>query len=117
MNEKINYIEFASCDLAATRAFFEQAFGWTFEAYGEDYLAFSSSGLDGGCFRAERVSTAAEAGAPLVVLFGEDLDDVLARVERSGGAIVRAPFAFPGGRRFHFREPGGNELAVWSDRD
>ncbi|MEO0973763.1 MAG: VOC family protein, partial [Pseudomonadota bacterium] len=98
-----------------TRTFFEKAFGWTFEAYGADYLAFSGSGVDGGFYRAERVRVAQE-GAPLVVLYSEQLAQTLAKVEACGGIICTSTFAFPGGRRFHFREPSGNELAVWTDR-
>lgn len=108
---KIDYVELPGADLAATQSFYRQAFGWTFVDYGPSYAAFSQ-GLDGG-FQAE----AAEAGgAPLVILYARDLEAMLARVEAAGAAVVRPIFSFPGGRRFHFRDPAGNELAVWSER-
>lgn len=115
---KIDYTELPSRDPAASRAFFEAAFGWSFTDYGPDYTAFDtdSAGLDGGFFRADEVSSTASGGA-LVVLFSERLEDTQARIEAAGGRIVRPIFAFPGGRRFHFVEPGGSELAVWSDRE
>ncbi len=118
MNEpnKINYVEFHSKDLEATKAFFNYAFGWGFVDYGPDYAAFTGEGLNGGFFRSDTVKTA-ETGAPLVIFFSEKLEETLAAVEAAGGAINRAIFDFPGGRRFHFIEPGGNELAVWSDTE
>ena len=115
-HEKIDYVEFPSRDLAATKAFFGAVFGWRFTDYGPDYAAFDrAAGLEGGFFAADAASRTA-AGAALVVLYSEALEDTLHRVERAGGVVVRPVFAFPGGRRFHFAEPGGNELAVWSDR-
>lgn len=115
---KIDYAEFPTRDPAATRAFFETTFGWSFTDYGPDYTAFdaASAGLDGGFFRADQVSSSA-SGSALVVLFSERLEDTQVRIEAAGGRIVRPVFAFPGGRRFHFIEPGGSELAVWTDRD
>lgn len=113
-HEKLNYVEFSSPDLHATKAFFEQAFGWSFTDYGPEYTAFSGQGLDGGFFRADRYSSTAN-GAALLVFYSHDLEHTLARVSEAGGNIVRPIFHFPGGRRFHFTEPGGNELAVWSD--
>lgn len=107
----IDYVEFASGDLAATKAFYAGAFGWSFTDYGPDYAAFEA-GLDGG-FQGD----AAEAPArPLVILYADDLEAMQARVEAAGGAIAKPIFAFPGGRRFHFTDPAGNELAVWSER-
>ena len=110
---KIDYVEFPSRDLAATKRFFERAFGWTFADYGPDYAAFSDQGLDGGFFRSE-LAARTDAGSALVVLYSDDLEATLGKVEAAGGMVVKAIFAFPGGRRFHFTEPGGNELAVWS---
>jgi uncharacterized protein len=113
----IDYAEFGSRDPAASRAFFEAVFGWAFTDYGPDYTAFASAGagLDGGFFRAGATSSTATGGA-LLVLFSERLAETQARVEAAGGEVVKPAFAFPGGWRFHFLEPGGNELAVWSDR-
>ncbi len=111
----INYVEFGSPDLAATKRFFEAAFGWTFTDYGPDYAAFAGQGLDGGFFTAPVVSRQAQGGA-LIVFYSAQLETTLARVQAAGGEVVKPIFAFPGGRRFHFAEPGGNELAVWSDQ-
>lgn len=113
-HEKINYVEYPSQDLAGTKRFFAQAFGWAFEDYGPDYAAFAGEGLDGGFFRSDRVA-AADAGGALLVFYSADLHATQAKVEAAGGRVVKPIFAFPGGRRFHFTEPGGNELAVWSD--
>ena len=106
---KIDYVEMPGADLGETKRFYADAFGWAFTDYGPGYAAYSE-GLDGG-FWGEP-----EAGArPLVVLYAEDLEAMEARVRSAGGEVVRPIFSFPGGRRFHFRDPGGNELAVWSD--
>lgn len=107
---KIDYLEMPGGDLASVKAFYGQAFGWTFQDYGPSYAAFDQ-GLDGG-FDAD---SSEASPAPLPVLFGRDLDAMLARVEAAGGVILKAPYPFPGGRRFHFRDPAGNELAVWSE--
>lgn len=111
----INYVEFATRDLAASTQFFETVFSWRFTGYGPDYSAFAGSGIDGGFYRAA-LAGAVSQGAPLVVIYSEDLSLSQAAVEQAGGVVTRAIFSFPGGRRFHFTEPGGNELAVWSDR-
>ncbi len=114
VNDKINYVEFSAKDLEATKKFFAEVFAWEFEDYGPDYAAFSDQGVDGGFYRAELASTYAVGGA-LVILYTDDLEAVQSRVESAGGVITRPIFSFPGGRRFHFSEPSGNELAVWSD--
>jgi uncharacterized protein len=114
-HEKLNYVEFPSRDLASTKAFFTKAFGWAFEDYGSEYTAFSDVGLDGGFFLSDKVSSA-EAGAALVIFYSEHLEETQAKVEAAGGVISTPTFSFPGGRRFHFTEPSGNEFAVWSDR-
>lgn len=112
-HDKIDYVELPSRDLQATRRFFAQAFAWTFQGYGPDYIAFAGQGLDGGFFRAD-LAARTETGSALVVLYSDDLEATLAKVLAAGGEVVKPVFAFPGGRRFHFVEPGGNELAVWS---
>jgi uncharacterized protein len=114
-HEKLNYVEFAAHDLAATKAFFERAFGWVFVDYGPDYTAFADQGLDGGFFKADLASTPQNGGA-LLVFYSARLEDTLAKVQASGGTVVKPTFSFPGGRRFHFTEPSGNEFAVWSDQ-
>jgi predicted enzyme related to lactoylglutathione lyase len=109
---KIDYVEFASTELSRSKAFSGKAFGWTFQDYGPDYAAMTNAGLDGGL-----QSDPAEASAPpLVILKADDLEAAEKAVTAAGGVVTRAIFAFPGGRRFHFREPGGNELAVWSEK-
>lgn len=102
-------------DLNATKIFFADTFDWQFEDYGPDYIAFSNAGLDGGFFRAEQCALT-ENGSALVVLYSDSLDATLEKIEASGGRVVQPIFSFPGGRRFHFIEPSGNELAVWSDK-
>ena len=107
---QIDYLEFGGGDLTAAKRFYRAAFGWTFTDYGPTYAAFQQ-GLDGG-FQGD----AAEAPAkPLVVLYAHDLEAVAAKVQAAGGVILRPIYSFPGGRRFHFRDPAGNELAVWSE--
>ena len=113
-HEKLNYVEFAAADLPATKAFFENAFGWEFTDYGPDYTAFSGQGLDGGFYTADLHSSRASGGA-LLVFYSGDLEATLEKVTTAGGEIIEPIFNFPGGRRFHFTEPGGNEFAVWSD--
>ena len=112
-HEKINYIEFHSSDLAETKRFFGEVFGWSFADYGPEYVAFSGAGLDGGFFFSEK-SSSAEGGAVLVVFYSERLEATLSKVEVAGGKIIKPVFDFPGGRRFHFADPTGNEFAIWS---
>ena len=113
-HEKINYLEFPAKDIPATKAFFEAAFGWSFVDYGPEYVAFSNAGLDGGFFQSESTSST-ENGASLIVFFSKDLEATQEKIEKAGGGIVKPVFSFPGGRRFHFSDPNGNEFAVWSD--
>jgi len=112
---KIDYVELPCRDLQATKAFFSAAFQWRFVDYGPDYAAFEDAGLDGGFYRSEQVATTA-AGSALVVLYSSDLEATLANVKAAGGVIIKPTFSFPGGRRFQFTDPSGNEFAVWSDR-
>lgn len=112
-HEKLNYVEFAAADLHATKTFFEKAFGWSFVDYGPEYTAFSGQGLDGGFFKANFHSSTSN-GAALLVFYSNDLEGTLSKVSLAGGKIIKPIFTFPGGRRFHFTEPSGNEFAVWS---
>ena len=109
---KLDYLELAATGgaLDRTKAFYAAAFGWSFTDYGPTYAAFSE-GLDGG-FQAEKDEAPPK---PLPVLYSEALEETLAAVEAAGGQVVQPIFAFPGGRRFHFIDPAGNELAVWGD--
>ena len=108
---KVDYVELpGGGDLPALKTFYGQAFGWAFTDYGPSYAAFAE-GLDGG-FDGD---AAAQTEKPLVVLYAHDLEAMAAKVQAGGGVIVKPIFSFPGGRRFHFRDPSGNELAVWSE--
>lgn len=111
----INYIELAARDLVATEAFFTQVFNWQFTHYGPEYSAFSDSGLAGGFYKAD-LHAQASKGSALVVIYSDHLEVTQTAVEQAGGKISTAIFHFPGGRRFHFIEPSGNELAVWSQQ-
>ena len=114
-HEKINYLEFPSRDLEATKSFFTAVFKWSFTDYGPEYTAFQGAGIDGGFFKSEaRAST--DDGSVLVVFYSEDLEHTLEKIMAARGTLVKPPFKFPGGRRFHFADPNGNEYAVWSDR-
>jgi predicted enzyme related to lactoylglutathione lyase len=108
---KMDYIEFPAKDLIKTKAFYEQAFGWRFTDYGPDYTSFEDGRLAGGFTKERR----AVSGGPLVVIYGHDLPTTERKVLEAGGQISRETFSFPGGRRFHFTDPNGNELAVWSE--
>ena len=114
-HEKINYIELPACDIPATKKFFSQSFGCEFEDFGPDYTAFSNQGLDGGFCKSDMKSTSSQ-GASLVVFYSENLESTQDTIKKAGGSIVKPIFSFPGGRRFHFTEPSGNEFAVWSEK-
>jgi uncharacterized protein len=107
---KIDYCELSGSDLPAMKRFYSAAFGWRFADYGPTYAAFEDAGIDGG-IQAEPDEA---AKAPLIILYADDLEAMRGKVTAAGGSISRDIFAFPGGRRFHFRDPSGNELAVWS---
>jgi len=114
-HEKMNYVELPSQDLEATKVFFSQVFDWKFKDYGSDYTAFSNQGLDGGFYRSDLTSDTTN-GAALIVFYSKDLSATLNKIEQAGGHISKAIFEFPGGRRFHFKDPTDNEFAVWSDK-
>ena len=111
-DRRIDYLEFPATDMEATKKFYSAVFGWQFVDYGPDYASFNDGNLDGGFTTTTEVSSA----GPLVVFFAVNLEEVEANIRQNGGRIVKAIFEFPGGRRFHFTDPSGNELAVWSDR-
>lgn len=113
-HEKINYVEFPAKDIAAVKKFFAAAFGWSFTDYGPEYASFAGEGLDGGFYKSDKASST-KNGAALIVFYSKELEKTLAKVQAAGGAVVKPTFAFPGGRRFHFADPAGNEYAVWSD--
>ena len=112
-NLRINYLELPARDLDVAQRFYEAAFGWSFTDYGPEYRAFSDGTLDGGFYRADR-SASRNEGSALIVLYAGDLEAARARVLEHGATLVEDIFSFPGGRRFHFADPNGNELAIWS---
>ncbi len=114
-NEKISYVEYPAKDIQATKDFFTQAFGWSFQDYGPDYTTFSNQGIDGGFFKSDLHSSVSN-GAALIVFYSQDLEATQDKIEKANGIIIKPIFSFPGGRRFHFTEPSGNEFAVWSDK-
>jgi len=113
-HEKINYVEFPAQDIEATKVFFSAIFGWSFIDYGPEYTAFSKAGINGGFFKSEQVS-ATKNGSALVIFYSNQLEGTQQKITHAGGTIVKPIFSFPGGRRFHFCDPNGNEYAVWSD--
>ncbi|HXH23489.1 MAG TPA: VOC family protein [Dehalococcoidia bacterium] len=104
---KLDYLELPAANLAESKRFYSEAFGWTFTDYGPTYASFEQ-GLDGG------INAEDPSGAPVPILYAHDLEAMEAKVTAAGGQITRPIFSFPGGRRFHFRDPAGTELAVWS---
>ncbi|WP_105382369.1 VOC family protein [Neorhizobium alkalisoli] len=112
-DRKIDYVEFNVRDIDKAKAFYGSAFGWTFTDYGPDYCEFQDGRLTGGFAKSADVSA---KGGPLVILFADDIEHAQARIEKAGGVILKPIFSFPGGRRFHFADPEGYELAVWSDK-
>ena len=109
---QIDYVEFQTTDRAATKAFFSEVFGWRYQDYGDAYTAILDAGLDGGFYDAAEPSN---SPAMLIIFYSSDLEATREAVLGAGGELTREIFSFPGGRRFHFREPGGNEFAVWAE--
>lgn len=121
-NHRIDYVEFSVADIQRARGFYGDAFGWSFKDYGPGYCEFNDGRLTGGFALGGEEKAGGSVGGsgrgrgPLVILYAADLAETQRRIEGAGGTIVKAVFAFPGGRRFHFADPDGYELAVWSDR-
>jgi len=114
IHEKINYLEFPSRDLEKTKTFFTSVFNWSFIDYGPEYSAFENAGIAGGFFKSH-LSVSTEQGSTLVVFYSKNLEATQTKIKAAGGLILKEIFSFPGGRRFHFADPNGNEYAVWSD--
>lgn len=112
-NNSINYIELPLVKNAETKKFYNQVFGWEFTDWGSNYVSFSGANIDGG-FNGEGDVKVSSSGV-LVVLYANDINQKLEEVKIAGGEISKPIFEFPGGKRFHFRDPNGNELAVWSE--
>jgi predicted enzyme related to lactoylglutathione lyase len=118
-DQRIDYVEFSVGDIARSRDFYGKAFGWSFKDYGPSYCEFSDGRLTGGFALGGKGNPGGpvrSGGGPLVILFASDLGETQSRIEKAGGKIVKPIFSFPGGRRFHFADPDGYELAVWSDK-
>lgn len=114
-DQKIDYLELPAKNLSAVQDFYEKVFSWSFTDYGSDYRAFTDGKMDGGFYKSDNQSTT-ENGAALIVFYVLDIEKSKEIITASGGAIVKDIFSFPGGRRFQFTDPNGNELAVWSDK-
>lgn len=114
-HEKINYLELPANNLATIKEFFIKAFNWSFTDYGDEYVAFTDGVIDGGFYQAD-LKSSASLGSVLIVLFSNNLEITQAKIESAGGLILKPTYSFPGGRRFHFADPCGNEYAVWSDK-
>jgi len=112
IDKTINYIELPANEIAETKIFYQQVFGWEFTDWGPNYISFSGAGIDGG-FNGDSGIEANRPGV-LVVLYAEDLEGTLEKVKQAGAEIIEDIYDFPGGRRFHFLDPNGNELAIWS---
>ena len=113
-HEKINYIEFPSKDIKKTKDFFIEVFNWSFEDFGDEYTAFNDGTINGGFFKST-LNCTMQSGSALIVFYSSNLEETQIKIERSEGKITNEIFSFPGGRRFHFSDPNGNEYAVWSD--
>ena len=114
-HEKIDYVEYPACNLAETKAFFASVFSWQFTDYGPDYTAFDNQGIEGGFYQSQLQSNS-DTGAALLVFYSENLTQTYKKIIANGGAIKTDIFDFPGGKRFHFTCPSGNEFAVWSEK-
>lgn len=114
-HEKIDYIELPAKDIEATKLFFNTVFGWTFTDFGTEYSCFTNQGINGGFYKSDLISSAVN-GSALVVFYSKELEATQLKIEQVGGSIVKPVFSFPGGRRFHFSDPNGNEYAVWSEQ-
>jgi uncharacterized protein len=112
MSLRIDYIEFPATDIAATKRFYQDVFAWVFTDYGPDYTSFADGRIAGGFTKENQVRRL----GPLVVIYAEDLAAVQEKIQAANGKIVKPTFEFPGGKRFHFTDPNGNELSVWSDK-
>jgi uncharacterized protein len=113
-HHSINYLEIPTLNLSASKAFFTSVFGWQFQDYGPEYSCFLDAGIDGGFYLSEQ-SFNLNQGSPLIVLYSQSLEQTQTKVLAAGGKLIKDIFVFPGGRRFHFTDPSGNEYAVWSE--
>ncbi|WP_413699364.1 VOC family protein [Psychromonas sp. KJ10-10] len=112
---KIDYLEIPSKNMEITKEFFSTVFEWTFEGYGAEYMVFWGAGINGGFYFHPDLTCTTATGSVLPVLYSEDISATQSKIVKAGGEIIKPLFAFPGGIRFHFTDPNGNEYAVWSD--
>jgi uncharacterized protein len=110
-NGQVSYLEIPATDIEATKKFYAGLFGWTFRDWGTDYTSFQDGRTAGGFAKVD----GPPAKGVLIVLYASDLEATEAAVKAAGGKVVKPVFSFPGGRRFHFEDPNGNELAIWSE--
>lgn len=110
-NHAIDYIEFFASDLEDIKVFYSKAFGWKFTDYGPRYVSFEDGNISGGFTKSEIIKT----DGPLIILYADDLEETQKIIQDYGGRLTKAIYNFPGGRRFHFTDPSGNELAVWGE--
>lgn len=110
-DRRIDYIEFPATDLEKTKLFYTTVFGWKFEDWGPDYASFHDGRMSGGFRKESKV----KGNGPLIVLYSSNLEAIQRRVVLAGGKITKPTFTFPGGRRFHFSDPNGNELGIWTN--
>jgi predicted enzyme related to lactoylglutathione lyase len=114
-HEKINYIELPAKNIKANKDFFTKVFDWKFTDFGNEYSSFSDGIIDGGFYKSEQSSSTLN-GAALIVFYSSNLEQTKEKIEKSDGKIVKDIFDFPGGKRFQFNDPNGNEFGVWSDK-
>jgi predicted enzyme related to lactoylglutathione lyase len=112
-HEKINYIELPASDFDAIKTFYSTVFDWSFTDYGSEYIGFDGAGMDGGVYKSS-LNVDSEKGSALIIFYSESLEITEDKIIKSGGKISKSIFSFPGGRRFHFKDPNNNEFAVWS---
>lgn len=111
-NGQVDYVEFNVSDIQRAKQFYGQVFGWVFTDYGPTYTEFSDGRITGGFTTTEKINT---AGGPLIIFYAKDLAGTLAKMQAAGAEIVKPIFAFPGGQRFHFKDPEGYTLGVWTE--
>ena len=111
-NYRLDYVEFPANDIKGTKNFYSTVFEWKFEDYGTEYTSFHDGRISGGFAKGVPVIK----GGPLLVIYADDLTNTYSKIIAAGGRITKPTFEFPGGRRFHFTDPNGNLLAVWSDK-
>ncbi len=113
-NHKISYLELPSKNIEVTKEFFINVFDWKFTDFGDEYTSFTNQCVGGGFYKTDKECRTKD-GAPLIVLYSDNLKNTQQKIEKNGGEIIKPTFAFPGGHRFHFIDPNGNEYAVWSE--